>query len=113
VKTSKTRRKKEPEEDFAILSPEETGLPFAVGISKRGNDRHDVQVKAASSPKAPEEGTSVASRPSVEVVKDEMSDPNLALLRQWVELNRDLIKHGGASGYLVAAGARSSPPQWK
>jgi len=94
VKTSKTRRKKEPEEDFAILSPEETGLPFEVGIPRRGNARHDVQVKAASSPKAPGKWTSVAIRPSVEVIKDEMSGPDLDLLRQWVELNRDVInKH--------------------
>jgi len=97
VKKSKTPRKKEPEEDFAILSPEETGLPFEVCISRRGNARHDVQVKAASSPKAPWKWTSVAIRPSVEVIKDEMSGPDLAVLHQWVELNRDvIIKHGDA-----------------
>ena len=33
----------------------------------------------------------VAIRPSVRVVKGEMNDPDLALLRRWVELNRDMI----------------------
>jgi hypothetical protein len=33
----------------------------------------------------------VAIRPDVRVVKGKMSNKNLALLRQWVDLNRDMI----------------------
>src|ERR1017187_3557652 len=33
----------------------------------------------------------VAVRPDVRVVKGKMSNKNLALLRQWVDLNRDMI----------------------
>jgi Domain of unknown function (DUF4160) len=50
-------------------------------------------VKVSPSTKVqPSEMTSVAIRPDVRVVGGgHLSAPDLALLRQWVELNRDVI----------------------
>src|SRR4051794_41065685 len=78
--------------EMANLSPKRTGLPFVVWISPRGNARHDVRVKVSAGPRAvPSEMVSVAIRPQVRVIEGEMKASDLALLRQWVELNRDVL----------------------
>jgi len=69
-----------------------TGLPFIVWISPRGNARHDVRVEVAFRPKAGKpELVSVAILPDVRVVKGMMGGSELACLRRWVDLNRDVI----------------------
>jgi hypothetical protein len=88
VKTTVT-----PAEDLFEMSnlrPKTTGLPFVVWISPGSGNRHDVRVKVSPGPK-PKDFVSVALRPDVHVVEGEMSGSDLALLRRWIELNRDVI----------------------
>ncbi len=78
--------------EMANLVQRDTGLPFVVWISPKGNARHDVRVKVSRSPKAvPSEMVSVAIRPNVHVVEGRMSASDLKLLNRWVELNRDVL----------------------
>jgi len=86
----------EPESDaffeMANLSPKRTGLPFVVWISPKAGAPHDVRVKVSPGPKVHgSELISVAIRPDVRVAGGHMSAHDLALLREWVELNRDVI----------------------
>jgi hypothetical protein len=103
--TSTTRRKvsakprhanPEPEGQatykMADLRPERTGLPFVVFISQKGGARHDVRVKVARAPRVrPSEMVTVALRPSVRVVRGRLDPPDLALLRQWIDLNEQVL----------------------
>src|ERR1035438_708213 len=104
MKTSKTRRKKEPDEaleddtyedlfEFTDLGPHLTGLPFFVWVRPSMGLRREVWVGV--SPDRSGFGgcdlIQVAIRPDVRVVKGKMSNKNLALLRQWVDLNREMI----------------------
>jgi Domain of unknown function (DUF4160) len=78
--------------EMANLVQRDTGLPFVVWISPKGNARHDVRVKISRSPKAvPSEMVSVAIRPNVHVVEGKISASDLKLLSRWVELNRDVL----------------------
>src|SRR5213080_1540672 len=78
--------------EMANLVGKRTGLPFVVWISPRGNARHDVRVKVSGHARAiPSEMVSVAIRPNVHVMEGELSGTELALLRRWVELNRDVL----------------------
>jgi hypothetical protein len=86
----------EPEDEtlfeIANLSPKRTGLPFVVWVSPKAGAPHDVRVKVSRSPKVHRsELISVAIRPDVHVVAGDLSADDLALLREWVELNRDVI----------------------
>ena len=63
-----------------------------VWISPKAGAPHDVRVKVSEGPKVHRsELISVAIRPDVRVVAGEMSAHDLAILREWVELNRDVI----------------------
>ena len=74
------------------LSPRRTGLPFVVWISPRGNAQHDVRVKISQSPRAvPVEFVTVTVRPTVAVINGTLPNRELALLRKWIELNRDVL----------------------
>ena len=54
--------------------------------------RHDVRVRVSPGPIAGStELVSVAIRPNVRVVIGSMTASDLALLKQWIELNRDVI----------------------
>jgi hypothetical protein len=78
--------------EMANLVQRDTGLPFVVWISPKGNARHDVRVKISRSPKAvPSEMVSVAIHANVHVVEGKMSAGDLKLLSRWVELNRDVL----------------------
>jgi len=79
--------------EMANLSPKRTGLPFVIWISPRGGAQHDVRVKVTRSPKAlPGEFITVTVRPEVNVLgPGKLSTHELALLRQWIELNRDVL----------------------
>ncbi len=78
--------------EMANLNPKRTGLPFVVWISLRGNARHDVRVKVSPGPRAvPSEMVSVAIRPNVHVIEGELKAGDLALLGDWVDLNRDVL----------------------
>jgi hypothetical protein len=76
---------------MANLTFKRTGLPFVVWISPRGNARHDVFIKVSPGPRMTSEMASVAIRPEVRVIDGEMETQDLALLRRWVELNRDVL----------------------
>lgn len=83
-------------EDFfeiANRSPKRTGLPFVVWISPKAGAPHDVRVKISRGPKVhPSELISVAIRPDVHVVgRGDLSAQDLALLKRWIDLNRDVI----------------------
>jgi len=83
----------EQEEDLYLMSnvqPAESGLPFVVYISER-QGQHDVRVRVAAGPKAPPFVASVSVRPDVGVVAGELSNSDLALVRRWIDLNRDVI----------------------
>ena len=104
VKTSKTRRKKEPDDlleddtdeclfEFTDLGPHLTGLPFFVWVRPSMGLRRAVWL-GVSLDRNSFGGCDliqVAIQPDVRVVKGKMSNQNLAALRQWVELNRDMI----------------------
>src|SRR5438094_2038811 len=78
--------------ETANLFSKHTGLPFVVWISYRGGAQHDVRVNVSPGLKAlPSEMISVAIRPNVRVVQGEMSASDLALLTEWIELNRDAL----------------------
>jgi uncharacterized protein DUF4160 len=69
-----------------------TGLPFVVWISPKAGSPHDVRVKVSRGPKVhSSELISVAIRPDVHVVGGSLSAHEVDLLREWVELNRDVI----------------------
>ena len=104
MKTSKTRRKKDPDEvleddtdedlfEFTDLGPHLTDLPFFVWVRPSMGLRREVWVGV--SPDRNSFGgcdlIQVAIRPDVRVVKGKMSNKDLAALRQWVELNHDVI----------------------
>lgn len=77
---------------MANLRPERTGLPFVVLISQRGGARHDVRVKVARVPRVrPSEMVTFAVRPSVRVVRGRLDPHDLALLRQWIDLNEQVL----------------------
>jgi hypothetical protein len=77
---------------MANLRPERTGLPFVVFISQRGGASHDVRVKVARSGRIkPSEMITVAIRPTVRAVRGSLGPSDLAALRRWVELNRDVL----------------------
>ena len=105
MKTPKARRKKEPDEaleddtdectfEFTDLGPHLTGLPFFVWVRPSIGLRREVWVGV--SPDRNRWGRcdliQVAIRPDVRVVKGKMSNKSLAALREWVELNRELIE---------------------
>lgn len=78
--------------EMANLSPKRTGLPFVVWISPKAGAHHDVRVKVSRGPKVhPAELVSVALRPDIHVVGGELQAEDLALLTQWLDLNRDVI----------------------
>ena len=78
--------------EIANLNPKKTGLPFVVWISPRGNAQHDVRVKISPGPRAiPSEMVSVGIRPDVRVVEGSLSPSDLEGLRQWIDLNRDVL----------------------
>src|ERR1039457_6059228 len=98
VKPSKTHSKMRAMKRFEDLNADyhlpmkKTGLPFIVWISPRGNARHDVRVEVALLPKAGKhELVSVAILPDLRVVKGMMGGSELACLRRWADLNRDVI----------------------
>jgi hypothetical protein len=86
----------EPQSDglfeMANISPKRTGLPFVVWISPKAGAPHDVRVKVSKGPKVhSSELVSVAIRPDVQVVGGKMTARDLAVLKKWVELNRDVL----------------------
>ncbi len=78
---------------MANLSPKRTGLPFVVWISPRGGAQDDVCVKVTRGPSAvPGEFISVTVRPEVTLFgPGKLPTHELELLRQWIELNRDVL----------------------
>lgn len=69
------------------VQPGESGLPFVVYISEK-QGRVDVQVKVGKPPRFTASGS---VRPAVEVVAGTLSNRELDLMRQWIELNREVI----------------------
>ncbi len=81
----------EQDEDLYLMTnvqPAESGLPFVAYISER-QGQHDVRVKFARKP--PNWIAVVTVRPAVEIVVGQLSSSDLELVRQWIELNRDVI----------------------
>ena len=78
--------------EMANLRPERTGLPFVVFISQRGGARHDVRVKVARIPRVRlSEMVTVALRPAVRVVRGRLDPHDLTLLRQWIDVNEQVL----------------------
>jgi hypothetical protein len=78
--------------EMANIRPERTGLPFVVFISQKGGARHDVRVKVARSARVrPSEMITVAVRPQPRIVRGKLSAYEFDLLRQWIDLNRDVL----------------------
>ncbi len=75
---------------MANVHPRRSGLPFVVYISER-QGQHDVRVKVAEGMRAPPFVASVSVRLEVDVVAGSLSASDLALVKQWIELNRDVI----------------------
>ena len=79
--------------EMANLRPERTGLPFVVFISQQGGARHDVRVKISRGPRAdPARMVTVTVRPEPRVIPpDALSPEEFALVRRWIELNRQVL----------------------
>lgn len=79
--------------EFANISPMHTGLPFVVWISPKMGAPHDVRVRVSYGTKVSSSDLiSVALRPEVRVVSDDtLKEGDLDLLKQWIEVNFDLI----------------------
>ena len=78
--------------EMANLRPERTGLPFVVFISQKGGARHDVRVKIAHGAKVrPSEMATVAVRPTVRVIRGALDPDDLAMLTEWIELNKNVL----------------------
>jgi len=98
-------------EDWAAvkLLPRRTGLPFAVWITENDGYPHDVRVKV--SPLRGGRGSwssapSIGVRPAPhEIVPGSLPAADVALVSQWITLNRDTIVDfwNGASDALEAA----------
>jgi len=81
------------DEDLYLMSnvqPDESGLPFVVYISQK-QGAHDVRVKVAAGVTVPPFVASVSVRPTIEVVAGDLSNRDLSLVRQWIELNKQII----------------------
>jgi hypothetical protein len=100
--------------EMANLSPKSTGLPFVVWISPKAGAPHDVRVKVSKSPKVhPAELVSVTIRPEVRVEVSKMSGHDLALLQEWIEIDRDVLVRywDGGIAYTEDAIAALKPVQ--
>lgn len=77
--------------DMANFRPERTGLPFVVFVSQKGGV-WQVRIKLARAPRvrAPEMIT-VAVRPAPRVIRGRLGGREFDLVRQWIELNRDVL----------------------
>jgi hypothetical protein len=82
------------EEDLFLmvnLTPAETGLPVIVWISMKGAARHDVRVKVSRGPRALPFAATLSVRPSIEVVEGALTPVEFARVRDWIELNKEVI----------------------
>ena len=94
------------------LIPQRTGLPRSVWITENAGYQHDVRVKVSrlrSGGGQWPDAVFVSVRPTcVEIVgagrRPELPTVDLALVRQWIELNRDVIIEfwDGAIDYIDA-----------
>lgn len=75
---------------MANVHPKRSGLPCSVYISEKQGS-HDVRVKVAEGPKALPFVASVSVRPAIEVTDGDLSAERFDLVKQWIELNRDVI----------------------
>lgn len=78
------------------LSPKQTGLPFVVWVSPKGGARHDVRIKISRGPQSkPKEFITVTVLPDVREIgsarKNHLTAKELELIRQWGELNQDVL----------------------
>jgi hypothetical protein len=90
----KLRAKPEGRATFEIanLRPEHAGLPFVVFIWQKGGASHDVRIKVARVPMVrPSDMVTVALRPSVRVVRGRLDPQDLELLRQWIDINEQVL----------------------
>lgn len=84
-------------EDWAAmkLRPSRTGLPMAVWITENQGYPHDVRVKVSPLHGGGgrwDQAPSIGVRPSPhEIVKDSLPAADVALVSQWIDLNRDAI----------------------
>lgn len=81
------------DEDLFLITnvyPEDTGLPFVIYVSQQ-QGVHDVRVKIGSATRPLPIVASVSVRPGVELLTGTLSNSDLDLVRQWIDLNRDVI----------------------
>ena len=60
-------------------------------ISPRANARRDVRIEVGTARAIPSEMVSVAIGPEVRVVEGSLKPSDIALLRQWIDINRAAI----------------------
>jgi hypothetical protein len=79
--------------EMSNLRTEDTGLPFVVFVSQKGNARHDVRVKVGTNINASSINCSVSVRNEIEVVAGvwELNQQYFKLLADWIVLNRAVI----------------------
>jgi hypothetical protein len=75
---------------LASLGPQTTGLSFVVWISSLDMSGDDVRIWVSKTTKA-SQMVCVAIQPEVRVVEGKMTASDLALLKKWVRLNRNVI----------------------
>jgi len=80
---------------MTVLSPKDTGVPLVIYILQDLGIIPKIRVEVAHSTKGSRAETiKVAVRPIVRVTRGRLDAHELALLTEWIELNRDaLIKY--------------------
>jgi hypothetical protein len=81
--------------EMSNICPENSGLPFTVWISTQGDDQaqHAARVKIAEG-RRPVFVASVSVESPVQVVAGHLSEKQLRLVAEWIDLNRDtILKH--------------------
>jgi hypothetical protein len=75
------------------IAPETTGLPFIVWISVGGPASHDIRIWTSRNIRSwPSHRTCLAIRPDVRVLRGNLEDHDVDLLRRWVALNLEMIE---------------------
>ena len=77
---------------MANLRPAMTGFPFVVFVSQQGGARHGPRVKISPLPRYnPSEATTITLEQPPRPLGS-VAAPDLARLRQWIELNRPVLE---------------------
>ena len=78
--------------DMTVLSPKDTGVPLFIYILQDRGFITEIRIEVAHSTKGSRaETVKVAIQPTVHVTRGHLAVNELAVLAQWIELNRNTL----------------------